>query len=102
MTAPPSNGCGCPSRRSNGPRSWSSRCDGDEDVLEYRLDGEARFGDGYICSYCGRLCAQKEPHTAAHGVAGHTHAGVPAGQDQEPPPMTGPVELGHPGSGTQL
>jgi len=76
--------------------------DGDGDVLEYRLDGEARFGDGYICSYCGRLCAQKEPHTAAHGVAGHTHAGVPAGQEQEPPPMTGPVELGHPGSGAQL
>lgn len=75
---------------------------GDEGVLEYRLEGEARFGDGYICSYCGKLCAQKEPHTAAHGVAGHTHAGVPAGQDQEPSPMTGPVELGHPGSGTQL
>lgn len=74
----------------------------DGDVLEYRLDGEARMGDGYICPYCGKLCATKEPHTAAHGVAGHTHAGVAAGQDQEPPPMTGPLELGHPGSGSQL
>lgn len=72
------------------------------DVLEYRLNGEARMGDGYICSYCGKLCAQKEPHTAAHGVAGHTHAGVAAGQEREPAPLTGPLELGHPGSGTQL
>ena len=72
------------------------------DVLEYRLNGEARIGDGYICSYCGKLCAQKEPHTAAHGVAGHTHAGVAAGQEREPAPLTGPLELGHPGSGTQL
>ena len=74
----------------------------DGDVLEYRLNGEAQLGDGYICPYCGRLCAQKEPHTAAHGVAGHTHAGVAAGQEQEPPPLTGPLELGHPGSGAQL
>jgi hypothetical protein len=75
-----------------------------DDVLEYRLAGEARFGDGYICPYCGKLCAQKEPHTAAHGVAGHTHAGVSAGQDQEgPAPETGPLEVrGHPGPGTQL
>lgn len=76
---------------------------GEEDgVLEYRLQGEAQPGDGYICPYCGKLCAQKEPHTAAHGVAGHTHAGVPAGREQEPPPLTGPLELGHPGSGSQL
>lgn len=73
-----------------------------EGVLEYRLDGEAQFGEGYICSYCGKLCPQKEPHTAAHGVAGHTHAGVAAGQEHEPPPMTGPLELGHPGQGTRL
>jgi len=71
-------------------------------MLEYRLNGEARIGDGYICSYCGKLCPQKEPHTAAHGVAGHTHAGVAAGQEREPAPLTGPLELGHPGSGTQL
>ncbi|MGH1550234.1 hypothetical protein ACRAWB_14115 [Leifsonia poae] len=71
-------------------------------VLEYRLNGEARIGDGYICSYCGKLCPQKEAHTAAHGVAGHTHAGVAAGQEREPAPLTGPLELGHPGSGTQL
>jgi|GEM_PF-813967 len=76
--------------------------DGDGDLLAYRLDGEARMGDGYICSYCGKLCPTKEPHTAAHGVAGHTHAGVAAGQEHEPPPMTGPLELGHPGSGAQL
>ncbi|WP_431219422.1 hypothetical protein [Leifsonia xyli] len=73
-----------------------------DEVLEYRLHGEAQLGDGYICSYCGKLCPQKEPHTAAHGVAGHTHAGVAAGQEQEPAPLTGPLELGHPGSGTQL
>jgi len=76
--------------------------DADGDVLEYRLNGGARTGAGYICSYCGRLCPQKEPHTAAHGVAGHTHAGVAAGQEREPAPLTGPLELGHPGSGTQL
>jgi len=74
----------------------------DGEVLEYRLHGEAQLGDGYICSYCGKLCPQKEPHTAAHGVAGHTHAGVAAGQEHEPAPMTGPLELGHPGSGSQL
>lgn len=76
--------------------------EGAGDVLDYRLDGEARMGDGYICPYCGKLCPQKEPHTAAHGVAGHTHAGVAAAQDQEPPTMTGPLELGHPGSGSHL
>lgn len=77
--------------------------DGDGDVLEYRLDGEAQLGEGYICSYCGKLCPRKEPHTAAHGVAGHTHAGVAAGQDDGgPAPQTGPLELrGHPG-GAQL
>ena len=73
---------------------------GDGDVLEYHLNGQARFGEGYICPYCGKLCPKKEPHTAAHGVAGHTHAGVPAGQEHEPPPLTGPLELGHPGSGS--
>ena len=69
--------------------------------LEYRLDGEARFGDGFICTYCGRLCERKEPHTAAHGVAGHTRAGIPAGGDGDEahtraplPPDTGPIELG--------
>lgn len=46
-------------------------------VLEYALKGEARMGDGYICPYCGKLCEQKEPHTAAHGVAGSHHSGVP-------------------------
>ncbi|WP_285114940.1 hypothetical protein [Leifsonia sp. fls2-241-R2A-40a] len=78
--------------------------DRDGDVLEYRLVGEARLGDGYICPYCGKLCPQKEPHTAAHGVAGHTHAGVAAGQDQDgPAPETGPLEVrGHPGTGTRL
>src|SRR6185312_8331942 len=30
--------------------------DRDGDVLEYRLVGEARLGDGYICPYCGKLC----------------------------------------------
>ena len=76
----------------------------DGDVLDYRLDGEARVGDGYICPYCGKLCPQKEPHTAAHGVAGHTHAGVAVGQDQDgPAPETGPLELrGHHGPGAQL
>jgi len=77
---------------------------GDGDVLEYRLDGEARFGEGYICSYCGKLCPRREPHTAAHGVAGHTHAGVTAGQDDGgPAPQTGPLEVGgHHGAGAQL
>ncbi len=73
----------------------------DGGMLEYRLNGKARMGDGYICSYCGKLCPRKEPHTAAHGVAGHTHAGVAAGQEREPAPLTGPLELGHPGSGAQ-
>ena len=77
---------------------------GGDEVLEYRLDGEARLGDGYICSYCGKLCPRKEPHTAAHGVAGHTHAGVTAGQDDGgPAPQTGPLEVGgHHGAGAQL
>jgi len=78
--------------------------EGGGDVLEYRLDGEARFGEGYICSYCGKLCPRREPHTAAHGVAGHTHAGVTAGQDDGgPAPQTGPLEVGgHHGAGAQL
>ncbi|WP_348789423.1 hypothetical protein [Leifsonia sp. NPDC080035] len=70
-------------------------------LLEYRLDGGARFGEGFICTYCGKLCERKEPHTAAHGVAGHIRAGIPAGQDQDEPhsrvplpPDTGPIELG--------
>ncbi|WP_460537558.1 hypothetical protein [Humibacter ginsengiterrae] len=46
-------------------------------VLEYALQGEAQMGDGYICPYCGKLCEQKEPHTAAHGVAGSHHSGIP-------------------------
>lgn len=53
-------------------------------TADYRLLGEARFGDGYICPYCGKLCAQKEPHTAAHGVGGHVRAGVIPGPDEEP------------------
>lgn len=48
-----------------------------EDVLDYELHGEARMGDGYLCSYCGKLCEQKEAHTAAHGVAGSNHSGIP-------------------------
>jgi hypothetical protein len=48
-------------------------------TADYRLVGDARFGEGYICTYCGKLCQQKEPHTAAHGVGGHVRAGaVPA------------------------
>lgn len=46
-------------------------------VLKYALQGEAQMGDGYICPYCGKLCEQKEPHTAAHGVAGSHHSGIP-------------------------
>jgi hypothetical protein len=64
--------------------------------LAYRLVGEAKERDGYICPYCGRLCERKEPHTAAHGVAGHARSGAitgevqivgheqPAGQEPEP------------------
>jgi hypothetical protein len=48
--------------------------------LDYRLAGPARERAGYICSYCGRLCEQKEPHTAAHGVAGHVRSGAVPGQ----------------------
>ena len=71
----------------------------DGEVLSYRLDGEARLGEGYICQYCGKLCEVKEPHTSAHGVAGHLRAGVPAGQDEDEahgraplPPETGPIQ----------
>ena len=52
-------------------------------TADYRLSGEARFGDGYICTYCGKLCQQKEPHTAAHGVGGHVRAGAVAGPDAD-------------------
>ncbi|HEY8281574.1 MAG TPA: hypothetical protein VIG28_03750 [Leifsonia sp.] len=53
-------------------------------TADYRLAGDARFGEGYICTYCGKLCPQKEPHTAAHGVGGHVRAGaVPAGDESQ-------------------
>jgi hypothetical protein len=55
------------------------------DALFYRLVGEARAGEGYICPYCGKLCEQKEPHTAAHGVAGHANTGALAGQAEAAP-----------------
>ena len=31
---------------------------GDGDVLDYRLHGQARFGEGYICPYCGKRESQ--------------------------------------------
>lgn len=51
---------------------------------EYVLDGEARLGDGFICPYCGRWCAKKEPHTSAHGAGGHLRAGASVGDDLDP------------------
>lgn len=54
------------------------------DGLRYTLTGEARERDGYICRYCGKLCEHPEPHTAAHGVAGHARAGVAAGEQDDP------------------
>jgi hypothetical protein len=64
---------------------------GTGDGMHYRLDGAARQREGYICSYCGKLCPSPEPHTASHGVAGHLKAGVMAGQDDD-------EVHGHPGS----
>jgi hypothetical protein len=54
-----------------------------EDGLQYRLTGEAVLGEGYICVYCGKLCEHPEPHTAAHGVAGHPRAGILAGEEED-------------------
>ncbi len=65
-------------------------------TADYRLLGDAHFGDGYICTYCGKLCAQKEPHTAAHGVSGHLRAGVIAGQERDTA-ETGTRQDAHPG-----
>jgi hypothetical protein len=62
--------------------------------FRYELAGEATEREGYICQHCGKLCAVKEPHTAAHGVAGHTRTGSPGGQDFEPGqshPRTGEI-----------
>ncbi|MFF1571278.1 hypothetical protein ACFVWR_00905 [Leifsonia sp. NPDC058292] len=49
--------------------------------VSYMLRGEATERAGYICQHCGKLCPVKEPHTAAHGVAGHTRT---AAQDLDP------------------
>jgi hypothetical protein len=57
---------------------------GDSDGgLQYRLSGEAVLGDGYICVYCGKLCEHPEPHTAAHGLAGHPRTGALAGEEED-------------------
>jgi hypothetical protein len=73
--------------------------DGLEVPIRYELTGEATEREGYICQHCGKLCAVKEPHTAAHGVAGHTRAGNVGGQDFEPGqnhPRTGEISTYEP------